>query len=171
MAMNYVTSIKNFFGPSLRDLFINLGLFGYMVIASWWTFNMTDFPRLPLGYLVGFAIVCSIGGLLFGGLEGLIKGALVIPFAIGSICAVFFPIFFIAYLIGVVSAFLATIPLPLVGNARTLAMVLLFVLFLFILSIGIWADFKLSKEHDTIDESEDYSSRTFTMDLWGGRWG
>jgi hypothetical protein len=172
MVMNYKTRIKEFFGQSRRDFLESIALLGYVIIANVWT--ISTIPELTPSWqiVIGFAILGAIGGLLWRGLRGLVIGAFLMSISFAFIIAALFPIFFISYLIGIFFKFLSSIPLPLVSSVGTLVLYLFFALSLFILVIGSYSSYQHHKESCTNEENEDYSSRpSFTMDLWGGRWG
>ena len=169
--MNYNTRIKNIFGPSRRDFILNLGIFGYCIVANLWTFYMIPSLIPSWQIVIGFAIVGAIGGLLMRGLRGLVIGACLMGISFALINVAFFPIFFIWYLLGMFFKFLSSIPIPITGNVGTLVIYLFFTLYLFILVIGFCSSYKHHKEGHTYEEYEDYSSPTFTMTYYGGRWG
>ena len=172
MVMNYKTRIKEFFGQSRHDFFKIIAFLGYVIIANVWT--ISTIPELTPSWqiVVEFAILGAIGGLLWQGLKGLVIGAFLMSISFALIIAVFFPIFFLSYLIGIFFKFLSSIPLPVVGSVGTLVLYLFFALSLFILVIGSCSSYQHHKESRTHEENEDYSSRpSFTMDFWGGRWG
>lgn len=170
--MDYFTRIKNALGPSLMDFIGSFCIFGYFVIANVWTwYFIPEIIPVKNPYILGLMVICATGGLLFRGLKGLAMGTLFIPAGIALINGSFFPIFFTGWLIGLLFAFLTTIPFPLAGNVGNFIvyssgiLVFLFLALLYITGNGQKNDDPVSDEHD------DYSSPTFTMTLWGGRWG
>jgi hypothetical protein len=170
--MDWITTIKETLGPSLRDFGVNFCFFGYFVIANVWTWYV--FPEMvPVKnpYIIGMVVLCAIGGLLFGGLKGLVIGTLFVPAGIALINASFFPIFFICWLIALLFAFLTTIPFPIAGNAGYFigySLCIFFLLFLVHLHINGYGQ---KNDAPVSDEFDDYSSSKFIGDLWGGRWG
>jgi hypothetical protein len=171
MTMNDKTGIKEFFGPTRRDYIESIGILGYFIIANIWC--ISTYPELlPSGkVIVVLAIAGAIGGLLVGGMKGLFGGAFFLGMGFALINGAFFPIYFIGYLAGLVFAFLSTIPLPLIGNVGAAILYGLFTLVCLFIVIGRYSRYKHRKEDNRYTDYEDYSSPTFTMTLWGGRWG
>lgn len=170
--MDCITRIKNAPGPSLRDCIGSFCIFGYFAIANVWTWYVIP-EMIPLKnpYIIGLMVLCATGGLLFRGLKGLVMGALFIPAGIGFINGSFFPIFFIGWLIGLLFAFLTTLPFPLAGNVGKFIVYSSGVLVFLFLALLYSTDTGQKNDDPASDEYDDYSSPTFTMTLWGGRWG
>lgn len=170
--MDIVTEIKSFFGPTRGVFMMNILILGYFIIANIWCWYMIPEAPLVTHPLFLFPLVFfSLFGLLCGGLKGFAYGAYLIAGSVVILNGAFFPIFFIGWLLGQLFTFLTTIPFPVAGNVGNFiaflltGLAILVVVLLFIISQLYWKKEPLSDEH------EDYSSPTFTGDLWGGRWG
>ncbi len=170
--MDLIPGIKKFLGPSLRDVIENFCIFGYFAIANVWTwYIIPDMIPVNNPYIIGMIVLCAIGGLLFRGFRGLVLGALLFPAGIALINGSFFPIFFFGWLIGLLFAFLTTIPFPVAGNVGIFLVYLFCTVGLVFLAGLFVLDKGHGKNEAVSDEQDDYSSPSFTMDLWGGRWG
>jgi hypothetical protein len=170
--MGVITELKIFFGPTLPEFMVNVGFLGYVVIANVWTwYVMPDMIPVNNPYINGMIVLCAIGGLLFWGLKGFVSGALLFPAGILFINAAFFPIFFICWLISLVFEAIRYIPFPVTGTVGFLILYSWsFLTFLFVMVCWI-EEYRRNLTTDFTDDVNDYSSPTFTGDLWGGRWG
>jgi hypothetical protein len=171
-SMGVITELKIFFGPTLPEFMVNVVFLGYIVIANVWTwYVMPDMIPVNNPYINGMIVLLAAGGLLFWGLRGFVFGALLFPFGILFINAVFFPIYFICWLIALAFESVKNIPVPVAGTVGLLLLYLVgFLTFLFAMVCWI-EEYRRTLTNDMLDDADDYSSPTFTGDLWGGRWG
>jgi len=170
--MDYLTGIKNFLGPSLREFIENCCIVGYIGIANVWTWYMLpEMLFLKNPSVIGLSVLFPIGGLLLGGLNGFFKASLIFPFGIALINAAFFPFYLLWWLCGLLYGFLKIIPFPIVANLGNFVVLIIVSLpLLFLAFVSILEPYREKKKPES-DDFDDYSSPTFTPTLWGGRWG
>jgi hypothetical protein len=164
--------VKNIISPSLRDFIESFCILGYVVVANVFTwYVLPEMLFLTNPYIIGLSVLFPIGGLLLGGLKGFAKGALIFPAGIALINAAFFPFYFLWWLAGLLFAFLKSQPFPIAINVANFLVLSFLTLYLLFLAFICILDIRNRKDEGVSGDYDDYSSPTFTMDIWGGRWG
>jgi len=172
--MDFFAETKKIFGPTRRDFIENILILSYFIIANVWSWYFIPEVQLIISPFFLFPLFFfAFVGLIFGGLKGCAYGAALIPGSLIVMNAAFFPIFFAAWILGLLAAYLSTIPFPLAGSVGKFlfyslaGLALLFLILLLVIDHIYGKKPPVSRE----DESDDYSSPGFTMSAGGGRWG
>jgi hypothetical protein len=162
--MENLIRIKNLPGPSLCDFCEKIFIAGYVIVANVFTwYVLPEMLFLTNPFVIGLGVLFPVGGMLFGGMKGCARGALILPGSIVFINAAFFPFYLLWWLGGLSGAYLTTMAFPVFGNVfMFVAFLILILIILFTGLMGI-TEYRYKKNLVPSDESEDYKSPSFSM--------